>query len=847
MFVLCVARGWDRLGVPATDVASNRLFRASMHLFSEGVGKSSLVSSFVSRHFSGQVPGILTRVRLPPDPALFKCTTTIVDTQGGDAILSNALALSEGGERTMSSASVLSSEVDRNPGFGLASGLAASEGTASEEGEDGRGLSLTPTAGNKRESIASLLATTGLFRSVDAIVLVYDLDRIETFHRLEDHWLPLIEECFGGDLPVIVAGNKADPSSASQNSPSREQIISLLQRFRFVRQCTKCSAKKLLRVDEVFVKSQQAVVFPIGPLYDLKAGRLTPACSRAFTRIFRMFDMDRDGLLSDMELNAFQQTIWKVSLTEKDLAAWKNMATQHDHEGDGEAICDGKFTLSGFLVIVEVLITSQNRLEVPWKVLRTMGCDDELNLNIPQSISPEDGDGLEFAHLHPDDWRLSRSDIDFLRGVFHQFDSDGDGTLSPEDVSSIFSVLSISHPPWDERGASVFQGCFSRPHINEDAASESSGLAFDETSGPAQDSPPSSPSSIVSASGITITSSPLPSVDITKDSEYMLPNPLSYLSWMNHWHMIFAISPCIARAEMYKLGHSFGTKSRGFCQAPPSRVPGAINTSSTFIRALVLGSKESGKRGLIQKLHQLPYYTGGYEIDYPSTSCSVSKIIRPNTSSSSRRRGEETIVHVILTEIPELDLSNTTENENLRDKLAILLGQSKSGERPYDMAVLVFDATDGQSLKYAKDIESSVLTEEMPRVLVGTTSEAAKSGTDLSSSATIHEAFEHCKCMDIEPPLIASLCEESKLDSSVLQHLISCAQDKRQVVVPFRSTPHGDKRRRRKRALWLGGLVTAGLTVVLGMKFTGSARRKPAQSSSGIGGWLSFFRRILPF
>ena len=114
--------------------------------------------------------------------------------------------------------------------------------------ENRRSSSITPTSG-KQESAAEILATSSQFRGVDAIILVYDLDRIDTFHRLEDHWLPLIDQCYNGDLPVIIAGNKMDLATDSdgQNSPARQQIISLLQRFKFVRQCIMCSAKKLFQ------------------------------------------------------------------------------------------------------------------------------------------------------------------------------------------------------------------------------------------------------------------------------------------------------------------------------------------------------------------------------------------------------------------------------------------------------------------------------------------------------------------------------------------------------------------------------------------------------------------------
>ena len=117
--------------------------------------------------------------------------------------------------------------------------------------------------------------------------------------------------------------------------------------------------------------------------------------------------------------------------------------------------------------IFDVLITSQNRLEIPWSVLRASGYDDELNLLIPASIiSPRRENGLDFAYLHPDDWRLTSSDIDFLTSIFLQFDSDCDGILSSAAIHSIFSVLSFPEPPWGAlRSNSLFRVCFSVPLI----------------------------------------------------------------------------------------------------------------------------------------------------------------------------------------------------------------------------------------------------------------------------------------------------------------------------------------------------------------------------------------------
>jgi hypothetical protein len=299
-------------------------------------------------------------------------------------------------------------------------------------------------------------------------------------------------------MPVIIAGNKMDlfrPSNSAGMTDeqalarSRQQIVSLMQRFRFVRQCSKCSAKNLLRVDEVFLKAQQAVLYPFTPLYDLETGRLTDNCRRAFTRIFRMYDRDNDGLLSNAEIDAFQNQTFHVPLVERDLAGWKKVVSRNNPT-DEAVVRDGKFTVSGFLAIFDVFI-SQNRLDVPWRVLRKFGYDDELHLHVPSSVSMPSDDKR---------WKLTSAARKFLAAVFPQFDSNHDGILSADDVAAIFSIVpDPSLPPWNPvRAADVFAGCFSSPKEPPPSSS---------TSSPREsDSGPMDLSQSLSASGITICS-----------------------------------------------------------------------------------------------------------------------------------------------------------------------------------------------------------------------------------------------------------------------------------------------------------------------------------------------------
>ena len=110
----------------------------------------------------------MTRVRLPPDPHSL-CITTIVDSQAGDVALQQQYQYQQ--------------QQQQQP---------LSDTTATIGVEPPSSTSLSPPETAPSSSL--------LVDNVDSIVLVYDLDRTETFARLENHWLPLIERCYEGKV-----------------------------------------------------------------------------------------------------------------------------------------------------------------------------------------------------------------------------------------------------------------------------------------------------------------------------------------------------------------------------------------------------------------------------------------------------------------------------------------------------------------------------------------------------------------------------------------------------------------------------------------------------------------------
>lgn len=726
----------------------------------EGVGKSSLISTFVSRHFSEMVPGLMTQVRLPPEPDS-NCVTTIVDSQHGDkAIIMKKQQ--QGSESSLTSFT--------NPNVNKQQKQQPDQQQQQKQQQHHHHH-------NKK---------------VDAIILVYDLDRVETFYRLENHWLPLIERYYDGEIPVIVAGNKWDliratPMTDEQSLVrSRQQLVSLLQRFRFVRQCIKCSAKNLLKVQDVFLKAQQAVLYPFAPLFDLTTGSLTKDCRKAFTRIFRMFDQDHDGLLSNAELDAFQYHTFRLPLVDRDLQGWKKVVSRST---DDPAVKDGKFTTAGFLAIFDVFI-SQNRLDVPWKVLRKFGYSNDLVLTIPS---------LDKKHSTT---KLAKADRNFLAALFKQFDSSAKGQLSGDDLTDIFSIVpGPALPPWHPlRADTLLKDCFSLPVFGrEDPPSPPSVTSSSNNNNPMELS--------VSASGITIASAAsLPTVgDLHAPT---ISAPMSFFQWIGHWHMLAAISPAAARAELFRLGHVINTVDNSAAPRAQRRrkvVPPPVPSEELII--YVVGSQGCGKSSLLHLLCDMdPKETE--PTTRPETSTTHKTFKRKKTEKEEAN--EEIMVHYIFTEVPR----DTVQ-------FAPLL---TAKTRP--LVLFCFDSE--KSLFDAIEMEKDLLEEETARVFL------LPKGT----ASFIEEAVAHCKVLDLEAPLVINTFDDSCRDD-ILDHLARCGLN--YGSGGLKSKPHAEQKKReatrRRKMIWLGGLVSVSVAVAVGVGVLWGSKRKAMHTSRL--GWLT--------
>ncbi|GAB0086407.1 Mitochondrial Rho GTPase [Sergentomyia squamirostris] len=258
------------------------------------------------------------------------------------------------------------------------------------------------------------------------ICVVYSVEDEGTIERITSHWLPLIRDSMPMDQkkPVVLVGNKVDLVDFS----TIDLVLSIMEEYPEVESCVECSAKMLHNISEIFYYAQKAVLHPTTPLYSTEEQDLTNDCKKALVRIFKVCDIDGDGLLNDYELNHFQRRCFNAPLQPQVLDEVKAVLIKNIPDG----IRHDAVTLKGFLYL-HCLFIQRGRNETTWAVLRRFGYNEHLEmskeyLHPPVKVPP--GSSTELSHRGQQ----------FLTALFDRADRDGDGALSPEEFKNLFSA-----------------------------------------------------------------------------------------------------------------------------------------------------------------------------------------------------------------------------------------------------------------------------------------------------------------------------------------------------------------------------------------------------------------------
>ncbi|XP_014870270.1 mitochondrial Rho GTPase 1-A-like [Poecilia latipinna] len=270
----------------------------------------------------------------------------------------------------------------------------------------------------------------------NVICIVYSVNNKKSIEKVTSHWIPLINNHTDKEsrVPLILVGNKLDLVEHS----SMETIRPIMNRYQDIKICIECSAKNLENISEVFSCAQKAAVHPMGEkaflLFCPEEKKLKPSCIKALARIFKISDLNNDGVLNDDELNLFHIICFNTPLAPQVLEDVKDTVMRDLNNG---LRYDG-LTLRGFLFL-HTLSILQGLHETVWTVLRRFGYNDSLELKseylfplikVPPGCTTE----------------LNHNAYLFLESVFDKHDKDRDCALSPEEVKDLFSVF--PYMPW---------------------------------------------------------------------------------------------------------------------------------------------------------------------------------------------------------------------------------------------------------------------------------------------------------------------------------------------------------------------------------------------------------------
>lgn len=268
----------------------------------------------------------------------------------------------------------------------------------------------------------------------NVVCVVYDVTSEGSLERITSYWLPLIRQTGEEDSskPVIIVGNKSDLMDGS----TMDTVLPIMNDYTEVETCVECSAKDLKNISEMFYYAQKAVLHPTAPLFSAETKELKPLCQAALTRVFKISDKDNDGLLSDNELNEFQNRCFNTPLQGQGLQDVKNVVRKNVEGG----LQDGGLTLKGFLFL-HTLFIQRGRHETTWTVLRKFGYGDDLKLRPDYLYLTIDMGADQTVEL-------SDAGYQFLIDLFQRHDKDEDEALSPEELQALFGTCPTM--PWGE-------------------------------------------------------------------------------------------------------------------------------------------------------------------------------------------------------------------------------------------------------------------------------------------------------------------------------------------------------------------------------------------------------------
>lgn len=169
-------------------------------------------------------------------------------------------------------------------------------------------------------------------------------------------------------------------------------------------------------------------------------------CIDALCRIFMLCDRDRNGFLSDLELNDFQRKCFGTPLQRQELegikttGSWRSSNIVPVNQGDPAFTSPEKgLSRDGFLFL-NTLFIQKGRLETTWQILRSFGYGDDLSLREDFLVPPSLAKLQSESEANHGSIELSRDGYAFFTELFQSFDTDNDGALNSQELEELFST-----------------------------------------------------------------------------------------------------------------------------------------------------------------------------------------------------------------------------------------------------------------------------------------------------------------------------------------------------------------------------------------------------------------------
>ncbi|EGG25101.1 mitochondrial GTPase [Cavenderia fasciculata] len=223
----------------------------------EGVGKTTIISSFVSNSFAEHVQKVVPEVTIPAEVLNAPCATRIIDTCNSDDI--------------------------------------------QQQGRTQLNIEL------KQCDAVIIAYASNQFNTFMSVRTKW----MPLIKQLRS----------SNPIPIVIVGTKSEMEEDQDKYKDQiEETIQMMSNdYGETIRWMQCSSKLMFNIHEVLETTQSLVLYPERILFDRPNGRLTDKCEKVLRRIFKLCDLDNDGSLSDQEINYFQQRCQHVTMSTEDI------------------------------------------------------------------------------------------------------------------------------------------------------------------------------------------------------------------------------------------------------------------------------------------------------------------------------------------------------------------------------------------------------------------------------------------------------------------------------------------------------------------------------------------------